>query len=106
MNLEWGLHYLDDPQHVWPGAGQINVVVRDGLTEDDPNLARFFSQIKVEEAAASKFILEVGKNKQDPEDVADQWIADNLDTVEAWLEGVETLDGKPAAETVNRELGS
>lgn len=96
MNVEWDVKYLDDPEEVWPGAGEIRVATREGLAEDDPNLARFLSQMQVEHDTASDWIYQVSKESVPPERVARDWIDENPDTVEAWLEGVETVDGEPA----------
>ena len=106
MNVEWGLVYLDDPDHVWPGAGEIRVLVREGLGKDDANLTKFFSQMKVESETASGWINDLGKKKQPTKDVAAAWISANMDTVEQWLDGVESLDGKPAAAIVRDKLTS
>lgn len=106
MNVQWGLVYLDDPDHIWPGAGKIRVLVREGLGEDDPNLVKFFSQIKVESDTASRWINDLGKEKKSAEDVAASWISAHMDIVEQWLDGVESLDGEPAAEIVRGKLAS
>jgi glycine betaine/proline transport system substrate-binding protein len=106
MNVQWGLVYIDDPEHVWPGAGEIRVLVRDGLGDDDPNLVKYFSQIKVDLDTASGWINDLGKKKLPLKQIAGTWIRDNMDTVETWLVGVKSLDGKPAAEVVRSKLGS
>jgi glycine betaine/proline transport system substrate-binding protein len=106
MNVQWGLVYLEDPEHVWPGAGEIRVLVRDGLESDDPNLARYFSQMNVETDTASAWINDLGQKKMAAEAVASAWIKDNEDTIATWLEGVESVDGKPAADVVRDKLGS
>lgn len=44
--------------------------------------------------------MEYGKKKRDPEVVAKEWVADNLDVVNPWLEGVKTVDGQDAQKVV------
>jgi glycine betaine/proline transport system substrate-binding protein len=100
MTTEFDLHFLEDPEEVWPGAGEIRSVVRADLTEDDPNLVRFVSQISVDTETASEFIRMVDKEGMSPEEVAEQWIQDNPDQLETWLNGVESVDGEPAAQVV------
>jgi glycine betaine/proline transport system substrate-binding protein len=96
MNVEWDLVYLDDPDDVWPGAGEIRVATREGFEQDQPNVARFLSQMEVDRDTASDWVYSVSQQDEDPEDVADAWIADNAAEIETWLEGVETVDGEPA----------
>ena len=100
MTIEWKTTFLADPQKVWPGAGEIRVLTRAGLGETDANLKKFLSQITVDTATASKWIDQVDKDKQKPEDIATAWIAANPEVVRKWLAGVTTVDGKPAADAV------
>lgn len=54
MNVDWELVYLDDPQQVWPGAGEIRVATRKDFASDNPNVARFLSQLKIDRDTASE----------------------------------------------------
>lgn len=98
MTIEWNLTFLEDPEKVWAGAGEIRTLVRSDY--DNANVTKFLSQIKVETDTASTFIDQVDKDGQKPADIATKWIADNPDTVRAWLDGVTTADGNPAADAV------
>ncbi|MDY7087207.1 MAG: ABC transporter substrate-binding protein [Actinomycetota bacterium] len=100
MTIQWKLTFLDDPEDVWPGAGEIRVLTRTGLAGEDANLETFLSQIKVDTATASRWIDQVDKAKQKPAEIASAWIADNPDTVRTWLAGVTTTTGDPAADAV------
>jgi glycine betaine/proline transport system substrate-binding protein len=102
MTIQWKLTFLEDPKKVWPGAGEIRVLTRAGLAGDDANLKKFLSQITVDTATASRWINQVDKDKQKPEDIATAWIAANPGTVEKWLAGVTTVDGDPAADAVRK----
>jgi glycine betaine/proline transport system substrate-binding protein len=98
MNVEWDLVYLEDPDKVWPGAGEIRVVTRKDFKADNPNVARLLSQMKVDRETASEWIHQFSKEKKPAETIAREWIEQNQDQVEAWLEGVETADGKAAGD--------
>lgn len=106
MNVEWGVVYLDDPQKVWPGAGEVRILTRKGLKADDPNLVKFLSHMVVEPDVASAWIRDVSQKKQSAKAVAAAWIGSNMDTIDTWLDGVKTFDGKPAAPVVHQKLGS
>ena len=33
----------------------------------------------------NEWILKIGRDKEDPQDVAEDWVTANLDTVNAWI---------------------
>jgi glycine betaine/proline transport system substrate-binding protein len=105
MTSEFNLHFLDDPQSVWPGAGQVRSLVRSELATADPNLVRFVSQITVDTATASDFIRAVDKDGKPAETVAQEWMQAHPDRIEAWLQGVTSVDGEPAAQVVLSKAG-
>jgi glycine betaine/proline transport system substrate-binding protein len=100
MVVKWDVTFLADPQKVWPGAGQIRVLTRSGLKKDDPNLARFLSQITVDPATASAWIDAYDNKKQSAEKIASSWMADHPEVVKKWLTGVKTVGGKDGAAAV------
>ena len=102
MTVQWKLTFLADPQHVWPGAGEIRVLTRAKLASDDPNLTKFLSQIRVDPTTASEWINAVDKQKTPAKTIASQWISAHPDVLTSWLAGVKTTNGKPAASAVTR----
>ncbi|SHN74919.1 glycine betaine ABC transporter substrate-binding protein [Cryptosporangium aurantiacum] len=100
MVVKWKVDFLDDPEKVWPGAGQIRVLTRKGLKTDDPNLTKFLSQISVDPTTASEWIDAFGNQKKSAKDIASAWLAANEDTVTKWLDGVKTADGKDGVAAV------
>lgn len=105
MNVQWKLVYLADPRHVWPGAGEIRVLTRKNLAKDNPDLARFFSQIRIDKDTASTWIYQYDKDKTPANQIAHTWIRAHQNVVAGWLTGVKGLDGKPAAAVVASKLG-
>ncbi|MBE9375261.1 ABC transporter substrate-binding protein [Saccharopolyspora sp. HNM0983] len=97
MNLEWDLHYLDDPERVWPGAGGIRTVFSEDFAAREPDIARFLSQIRVDQGTASTWIHQLSKEQIPKEKIAADWIRANPDEVRSWLRGVRAADGGPAA---------
>jgi len=96
MNITWDLAYPDDPKRIWgdPDASHVDTATRAGLEKDSPNLARFLKQFVIKPDWQSEWILGYTYEENPPEDVARDWIKANPDTVEAWLDGVSTQDGK------------
>ncbi|MEJ3653440.1 ABC transporter substrate-binding protein [Actinomycetes bacterium KLBMP 9759] len=105
MTTEYELHFLDDPQSVWAGAGQVRSLTRAGLAKDDPDLARFIAQIRVDTATASDFIRQVDKDGKPASAVAQEWMKAHPDQVTAWLDGVRSRGGEPAAKVVLATAG-
>jgi glycine betaine/proline transport system substrate-binding protein len=105
MATEYDLHFLDDPESVWPGAGQVRSLIRSKLAESDPNLVRFISQITVDTGTASDFIRAIDKDGKAAETVAREWMQAHPDQIEAWLDGVKSINGEPAAEVVVARTG-
>ncbi|MDQ1537019.1 MAG: glycine betaine/proline transport system substrate-binding protein [Actinomycetota bacterium] len=100
MVVKWKVKFLDDPEHIWPGAGQIRVLTRSGLKKQDPNLVRFLSQIRTDAPTASAWIDAYDNKKQSAQTIASTWAAANPQTIRTWLTGVKTVSGKDAAGTV------
>ncbi len=100
MNVEWNLVYLDDPDSMWPGAGEIRVAVSEEYQEDNPNLIGFFEQMSVDREVASDWIYQLSQENVPVEEIASTWIEENPDVVAEWLDGVETADGEPATDAI------
>lgn len=100
MNVEWDLVYLDDPEQVWPGAGEIRVATRAGLEADNPDVARLLSQMKIDRETASEWIFQLGKEGASAETIAREWIESHPDEVDMWLQGVRTAQGEPARDAL------
>lgn len=106
MTVAYDLHFLEDPQDVWPGAGEVHTVLNTEFMENNPNAATFLEQIQVELQTQSDWIFEFGRENRPADEVATEWLSGNLDTVEPWLEGVQARDGGPAIDAVRSEFGS
>ena len=100
MVVKWKVTFLADPQHVWPGAGQIRVLTRSGLQKDDPNLVRLLSQIHTDTATASAWIDAYDNKKESATDIASSWMAAHPEVLKQWLAGVKTVSGKDGAAAV------
>lgn len=102
MNVSFDLAYLDDAENA--GIAQIEstvwTVVPASMAEEDPQLHRFLSQYVVDIEDQNAWVYSYSYDDLPADEVAQEWIAENLDTVAAWLEGVETKDGTSAIEAV------
>ncbi|MEM6305158.1 MAG: glycine betaine ABC transporter substrate-binding protein [Pseudomonadota bacterium] len=64
---------------------EIFVAYSKSLEERNPAAAKFLSQIKLDPDVVNGWILEIGRDERDPQDVAEEWIAANMDTVNEWI---------------------
>lgn len=64
---------------------QIYVAYSKSLEERNPAAAKFLSQMKLDPAVVNDWILKIGRDKEDPRDVAEAWVEENKETVDAWI---------------------
>jgi glycine betaine/proline transport system substrate-binding protein len=99
MTVQFKTVFLDDPQHVWGGAGEIRTLTRAGFGDDNPDIAAFIKNLKFTTDEAGQFYFDHDKSGQDVPDIAAAWIKAHPDEVTAFLQGVHDADGKPATDT-------
>jgi len=100
MTVEFDTVFLDDPEKVWAGAGEIRTVARAGFAEDNPEIAELLGNLSFTTDEAGQFYYDHDKSGEDLATIASQWIEKNPDKVRSFLEGVEDAEGNPAAEAV------
>ncbi|MFN2339750.1 MAG: ABC transporter substrate-binding protein [Halanaerobium sp.] len=105
MNVLFDLKYLEDPEGIWGEDDKVHTVARNSYQDENPNFYKFLEQFAVPAPVQNQWIDEYQNKDRDPEEVAEEWIANNLDIVNQWVFGVETTDGrmgrKAIAEIVN-----
>ncbi|MGM0499972.1 MAG: ABC transporter substrate-binding protein [Bacillota bacterium] len=100
MNVLFDLKYLEDPEGIWGEDDKVFTVARNGYQDENPNFYKFLEQFAVPAPIQNKWINEYQNNDRDPEEVAEEWIANNLDIVNQWVFGVKTTDGKIARKAI------
>ncbi|QOR39101.1 glycine betaine ABC transporter substrate-binding protein [Billgrantia diversa] len=83
----WDLKYLEDPENVYGGAEQIHTVVRQGLEEDMPEAYAILDAFEWTPEQMGKVMLMNQEEDADPYESAKQWVEENQDVVEEWLNG-------------------
>ena len=81
----YDLKFLEDPKTVYGDVETINVIARQGLDEDAPEVARFLENFYLEPEQLGAVIGAIADGEE-PLEAARQWIADNEDVVEGWLQ--------------------
>ncbi len=89
-----GCEDLHLDQEDWLEASHYNCATSDAsiyvaysksLEDRNPAAAKFLSQIKLDPDVVNQWILMVGRDKMDPRDVAEDWVNDNMDIVNGWI---------------------
>lgn len=107
MNVIYDLAYLDDPELMWGGGSTVNTIVRPDYPEQQPNVTRFLQQMVIPAEVQSDWIKRYGYDEQPAPKVATEWLQNNHELLEKWLDGVTTADGKqPALELVKAKYSA
>lgn len=86
MFARWDLKYLEDPESVFGGAEQIHTVARNGLEEDMPDAYAILDAFEWTPEQMGEVMLMNQEDGSDPYENAKQWVEDNQDVVEQWLD--------------------
>lgn len=107
MNIEYDVRYLEDPEDMWgpdQGRSDVKTLVTTDFSESNPNATRLLDQLVFSADDQSAMILGFSYEEREPEEVALEWLRDNPERVEAFLEGVTTRDGEPAWPVIQQAL--
>lgn len=96
MNYILDIKYLDEPEgKIWKNpVSHVDTLAKVGLKEENPDVYKFLEQFKASTEAGDKWIYEIGQKEKKSKEVAEEWIANNLDKVKEWLDGVKAADGR------------
>jgi glycine betaine/proline transport system substrate-binding protein len=100
MTVQFKTVFLEDPDKVWGGAGEIRTVTTSGFEESAPQITTFLGNLNFSTDEAGQFYFDHDKKKKELSDIASAWIAANPDRVKTFLAGVTSADGKPAESVI------
>ncbi|MDN6249850.1 MAG: ABC transporter permease/substrate binding protein [Tetragenococcus koreensis] len=81
----YDLKYLDDPKGTMGEAESIHTMTRLGFEDDMPGAYRILDNFKWDVDDMESIMLDIEDGK-DPEDAASDWIDENRDKVDSWVE--------------------
>jgi len=93
MFAEWDIKYLEDPEDLFGEEQQFTTIVRDDLEEDMPEAYTIMDRFEWELDDVEEALVETQEKEVD--EVAENWVEDNQDTVAEWTEGIDSIDGTP-----------
>ena len=109
MNLELPMRYLEDPEDLFGennGESEVLTLLRSDYADANPNVVAFFEQFTFSAEEQSWMIQAFGQEERDLAEVAEQWINEHPERIEAMLADVTTTDGEPAWPVIEAELNN
>lgn len=88
--IAYDLKYLEDPKESFGGEETINTFARLGLEKDNPNAYKILDQFNWDTSDMESVMLEISQGVE-AEDAAKNWIEDNQDKVDEWIDGAEKV---------------
>ncbi|MFD1490210.1 choline ABC transporter substrate-binding protein [Ancylobacter vacuolatus] len=108
MNVNLPIEYLTKGNDVFgpkDGGASVLTLTRPGYVKDCPNVGKLLTNLVFDVAMEDRLMSDILDKGMQPEAAVTAWMKQNPATVETWLAGVTTLDGKPGAAAVKAGLG-
>jgi glycine betaine/proline transport system substrate-binding protein len=105
MNMRFDLKYLSGGDEVFGpnfGGAVIYTVTRRGYSTQCPNMGRLLANLKFTLRGESEMMAAILDRHEAPDAAATEWLKANPTVTRAWLDGVLTFDGRPAAGALAR----
>jgi glycine betaine/proline transport system substrate-binding protein len=99
MNMRFDLRYLAGGDEVFGpnfGGATIYTVTRKGYSAECPNMGRLLANLKFTLRGESEMMAAILDRHEAPDVAATEWLKANPTATRAWLQGVLTVDGRPA----------
>ena len=108
MNANIEMAYLEGGDDVFGpnyGGATVHTNVRQGFTEECPNLGKLLTNMVFSLQMENEIMGAILNDGEDAEDAAEDWLKANPQVLDAWLAGVTTLDGEDGLAAVKADLG-
>lgn len=92
---EYDLKFLEDPEETLGAAENIHTMARIGLEDDQPEAFQFLDNFYWEVDDMNEVMAKFGQDDSvEPREAAEEWIENNRDEVETWIEGIEPVENE------------
>ena len=108
MNANFQLTYLSGGDEVFGpnyGGATVYTNVRAGYLEECPNVGQLLKNQKFTLAMENEIMGGILNDGQEAEVAATSWLKEHPEALDAWLNGVTTVDGEPGLPAVKEHLG-
>lgn len=83
---EVDLKFLEDPNLTYGETEEIFMATRQGFVDDHPEVDKWLRNWKLDDDELGELMLAVQENESDPVEGAREWVEENRDVIEAWME--------------------
>jgi glycine betaine/proline transport system substrate-binding protein len=100
MNMQFDLRYLSGGDATFGpnyGGARVLTLARTGYVQQCYNVGRLLGNLVFTTHGESEVMRSILAEHKTPEVAAGEWLAKNPTVAEAWLQGIHTFDGRPAA---------
>jgi glycine betaine/proline transport system substrate-binding protein len=107
MNANFDLTYLEGGDEFFgPNLGGATVYTntRAGYVEECPNVGQLLENMRFSLEMENEIMGAILDEGADPREAAREWLSENTDVLDVWLDGVTTQDGGDAMEAVTAAL--
>jgi glycine betaine/proline transport system substrate-binding protein len=107
MNMRFNLKYLAGGDSIFGanyGGATIYTLIRRGYGAECPNVGRLLKNLKFSLRGESEMMAAILDRHEQPDIAAAEWLKANPTVTKAWLDGVTTFDGRPAAGALARAV--
>jgi len=80
----WNLKYLKDPLGVFGEGDNIHTIVRQGLSDERPDVHAFFDRFSLELGQLEEVMLWIEESGMSPGAAGRRWVEENRDVVKKW----------------------
>jgi glycine betaine/proline transport system substrate-binding protein len=109
MNSNFDIAYLEGGDEVFGpnlGGATVHTNVRAGYLEECPNVGKFLQNLEFTLEMENQIMGAILDEGTEPNEAARNWLQQNPDVLDSWLEGVTTFDGGDAKPAVTEALGA
>ncbi len=109
MNVRFQMKYLTGGDSTFGpnyGGATVYTVVRTGYAQECPNIGKLLQNLEFTLQGEDAMMGAILDKKQTPQEATHDWLKAHPQVLTTWLQGVTTLDGKPALPAVQSALGS
>jgi glycine betaine/proline transport system substrate-binding protein len=102
MNIQMPISYLTGSNDLFgpnDGAASVSTVTAQDFAQRCPNANRLLTGLRFTSAQEAELMQPI-MQRQTPSKAARDWLKANPETIERWLDGVSTFDGKPGLKSV------
>ncbi|PRO65454.1 glycine betaine ABC transporter substrate-binding protein [Alkalicoccus urumqiensis] len=82
---DYDIKYLDDPDNVYGDAEDIYYMTRTGFAEDHPEVVEWWNNWEMDDETLGELMSYINE-AEDEEEGASQWIEENRDMVDEWIQ--------------------